>query len=797
MKDYPLIKFTLLFIGGILLQYYGAFEHNYLLLVFISLIAISAVLIFLPKDFYKSYSTIAIMLSVLLFGSVMYSTATLEKTHYPFTTPKIKNAQVFGNFGKIELIREGRITFFINSDSLRVGQKTYKSKTKILCNIYDGQKDVDDLYDDMKVGNYAAFESTISRPKNSRNPYEFDYEKYLADRNISILATAYSTENIRIDNQSVSTFKNFIHEIRNYLDNKITALHNKTTEGLLRGLLLADRSGIDYNTNSDFMNAGVVHVLSVSGLHVGYIVIIFLFLFNRFNLYWRVSLTIVGLFIYMIITGSEAPVFRSTIMASVILITPFLGRESSSYNTLSLAAIIILLLNPVELFNPSFQLSFSAILALIIFFPVIKKVVDARKYSSKSLNYFLLFLGSTFVAQIGTLPFTLSYFGRISLTSLAANFFVIPISGVIVGLGIVSLALSTISFWLAGIYASCNEFLTYLLFLIVRFFGNPNYSFISIKQFSLYDSILFYISLGFLVTYWKRFQSIKAKTVFAILLVLVTFTAIQFDDRELLARNKLTIVSIDVGQGDAYLIKFPNGKTALVDAGDATLRFDNGKRVILPLMEKLGVDKIDYAFISHIDSDHYMGVLSLIKEKKIAELYKPELNATKQNDLDFEGILKRNGIPVHHYKHESIKVGNAKLYFLHNDLKVGDSESSNDNSGVIKLVYGKTSVLFTGDAGIKVEEKYIAKYGGFLKSDILKVGHHGSKTSSSVDFLQSVSPKYALISAGIMNKFRHPSNDVLDRLRKLHTKILRTDELGASIISSDGSHLEIVDWRNK
>ena len=796
MKDYPLIKFTLLFIGGILLQYYGSFEHNYLLLLLISFIAISAVLTFIPRDFLKSYSSIAIMLSVLLFGAVMYSTATLEKTHYPFRTPKIKSVQVFGSIGKIELIREGRITFYVNSDSLRIGSKTYHSKTKILCSIYDTQREVNKLYNVLNVGNYATFESTISRPKNTRNPYEFDYEKYLNDRGVSILATAYSTENIQIDNRSISTFKNSIHEIRRYLDDKITSLHNKTTEGLLRGLLLADRSGIDYNTNSDFMNAGVVHVLSVSGLHVGYIVIIFLFLFNRFNLYWRVSLTIFGLFVYMIITGSEAPVFRSTIMASVILITPFLGSESSSYNTLSLAAIIILLLHPVELFNPSFQLSFSAILALIIFFPMIKKVVDARKYSSKSLNYFLLFLGSTFVAQIGTLPFTLSYFGRISLTSLAANFFVIPISGVIVGLGIVSLVLFTVSFWLAGVYASCTEFLTYLLFLIVRFFGNPNYSFISIKQFSLYDSIIFYLSLGFLVASWKKFQSNKAKTVFAILLVLLTFTALQFDDKELLARNKLTIVSVDVGQGDAFLIKFPNGKTALVDAGDATLRFDNGKRVILPLLEKLGIDKIDYAFISHIDSDHYMGVLSLIKEKKIAELYKPELNPTKQNDLDFEGILKRNGIPVHYYRHESLTIGNAKLYFLHTDLQSGESESSNDISGVIKVVYGKSSFLFTGDAGIKVEEKYVAKYVGFLKADILKVGHHGSKTSSSVDFLQTVSPKYALISAGIMNKFRHPSKEVLDRLRKLHTKILRTDELGASIISSDGSDLEIVDWRN-
>ena len=796
MKDYPLIKFTLLFIGGILLQYYGSFEHNYLLLLFISLIAISAIFTFIPKDFYKSYSTIAIMFSVLLFGSVMYSTATLEKTHYPIRTPKIKSVQVFGSIAKIELIREGRITSFINSDSLRVGLKTYKSKTKILCNIYDSQKEINKLYSDLKVGNYAAFTSTISRPKNTRNPYEFDYEKYLNDRGVSVLATAYSTESIHVNHQVVSTFKNSIHEIRKYLDNKITTLHNQTTEGLLRGLILADRSGIDYNTNIDFMNAGVVHVLSVSGLHVGYIVIIFLFLFNRFNLYWRVSLTIFGIFTYMIITGSEAPVFRSTIMASVILITPFLGRESSSYNTLSLAALIILLLNPVELFNPSFQLSFSAILALIIFFPMIKKIVDSRKYSSKFLNYFLLFLGSTFVAQIGTLPFTLSYFGRISLTSLAANFFVIPISGIIVGLGIVSLALSTVSFWLAGVYASCNEFLTYLLFLIVRFFGNPNYSFISIKQFTLYDSIIFYLSLGVLVSSWKKFQSIKAKVVFTFLFACLTFTAIQFDDKELLSPNKLTIVGIDVGQGDAFLIKFPNGKTALVDAGDATLRFDNGKRVILPLLEKLGVDKIDYAFISHIDSDHYMGILSLIKEKKIAELYKPELNATKQNDLNFEVILKRNRIPVRHYKHESLAIGNAKLYFLHNDLKVGDSESSNDNSGVIRLVYGKNSILFTGDAGVKVEEKYIAKYGKFLKSNILKVGHHGSKTSSSGNFLQTVSPKYALISAGIMNKFHHPSNDVLDRLRKLHTKFLRTDELGASIISSNGSDLEIVDWRN-
>ncbi|KAF0151310.1 MAG: competence protein ComEC [Ignavibacteria bacterium] len=795
MKGYPLIKFTLFFIAGIIFQFYFSINHTFLFVLFFVSLFVFAVLFLLKGFLLQKIINLVVVLPIILFGSLMYSFASFSKSHYPFHLPKIKNVNIYGTVSEIELIREKRLTFYLDVDSLRIDSKTHRFSSKIMCNIYDTQTNVNLLLSNLKVGNYAKFTCIISKPKNARNPFEFDYEKYLSDRGISMLATAYKANNIEVIDKSYSWFNNSVFEIRKNLDNKITQLHNETTRGLLRGLILADRSGIDYYTNVDFMNAGVVHVLSVSGLHVGYIVLIFLFLFNRFNIYWRAGLTIICLFVYMVITGSEAPVFRSTVMAAIILAVPFLGRDTNGYNTLSIAALIILLLNPLELFNPSFQLSFSAILALIMLFPIIKNYVDGLNISNLFLKYFLMFLGSTLIAQIGTLPFTLVYFGNISITSLAANFIVIPLSGVIVGLGFVSLALSSVSIWAAEIYSTCNEFLTYLLFYTVKFFGNPDYSIISIRQFTLYDSILFYLTFGILFGLWKYFRGSKAKIAFTALVISLFSVSIRLDNEELLSKNKLNVISIDVGQGDSFLIVFPNGKTALIDAGEATKHFDNGKRVILPLIEKLGIDKIDFAFISHVDSDHYMGILELIKKKKIAVLYKPFLDTTKQNDVDFEKILKRNQIPIKYYADESMSIGNAKMYFLANKKQI--IRSANDRSGVIKLVYGKNSILFTGDVGTQVEKDLVMKYGSFLRTDVLKVAHHGSKTSSSWHFLSMVNPDYALISAGIMNKFRHPSNVVLDRLRKLRIKILRTDELGASILSADGTKIEIIDWRKK
>jgi competence protein ComEC len=252
---------------------------------------------------------------------------------------------------------------------------------------------------------------------------------------------------------------------------------------------------------------------------------------------------------------------------------------------------------------------------------------------------------------------------------------------------------------------------------------------------------------------------------------------------------------IDVGQGDSYLIKFPDGKTALVDAGNTTTFFDNGDRVIIPLLNYLGIKKIDYGIVTHIDSDHYGGFVSLILEGMIGEIIKPEIDTSLSKDKRFEEFIRERGIPIKYFKEEKMEVGNTALYFLYDDeVKNLAGESTNNRSGIFKLVYGETSFLFTGDVEKNVEKIYVNKYQHFLDSDVLKVGHHGSKTSSSIEFLHYVSPEISLISAGFKNKFGHPFDDVILRLKAAGSTIYRTDLQKAVLLRSNGEQIQQINW---
>jgi len=280
-----------------------------------------------------------------------------------------------------------------------------------------------------------------------------------------------------------------------------------------------------------------------------------------------------------------------------------------------------------------------------------------------------------------------------------------------------------------------------------------------------------------------------------ILFIFNLFIFLKIDDKNLMPDNYLNIMMIDVGQGDSFLIKFPNGKTALVDAGNTTITFDNGNRVIIPLLNYLGIKKIDYGIVTHIDADHYGGFVSLILEGMIGEIFKPEIDSSLSKDNRFEEFIRQRGIPVKYFKEEKIEVGNSSIYFLYDDeVKNLAGESTNNRSGIFKLVYGKTSFLFTGDVEKNVEKFYANKYQYFLDSDVLKVGHHGSKTSSSSEFLNYVSPELSLISAGFKNKFGHPVSAVIQRLDAEGSTIYRTDLQKAIILRSDGEEIKLINW---
>jgi len=265
----------------------------------------------------------------------------------------------------------------------------------------------------------------------------------------------------------------------------------------------------------------------------------------------------------------------------------------------------------------------------------------------------------------------------------------------------------------------------------------------------------------------------------------------------LLIENEFNLMMIDVGQGDAILLKFPDSRTALIDAGEASSFFDNGERVILPLLNYLGIDKIDYGFISHMDADHYSGFVSLVHNGIIKKIIKPPLDTSLTKDVKFESFVRKMNVPIEYYKKGTINIGGVQIYTL-NDVEnpVYNSLSTNDKSGLLKIVYGRTGFLFTGDIEKKAEDFYSAVYKDFLSSDVLKVGHHGSTTSSTPGMINYVKPKISLISAGIQNKFNHPSDIILNRLNAAGSKIFRTDKQGAVLYRSNGDSIYSVDWRS-
>ncbi|MFA3782051.1 DNA internalization-related competence protein ComEC/Rec2 [Melioribacteraceae bacterium 4301-Me] len=796
MKDYPLIKFVLFFILGILVGYFFNIRLTYIAFASLLLLIINAAVNFTNFTLGEIFKNILLLSNIVLIGACYYLAISNASAYYPFSDKKIYDTELIGKVESLELLQNDRFSFELNVEATQFNNFKSTKKYLSIVNVYDSHNKLNKLVNVLKPGNKIKVKGTLTEPRGQRNPGEFDYRRYLNDKGIASILSTYNTSNLLIIDSSKSIFKSIVYEIRLRINNRIKKLYDSTTAGLIKSLLLADKKEISFSDKGNFINAGVMHVLAVSGLHVGYILLIFLFLLSRINIYLRYIFTILGLVVFLIITNSPPSVFRAVVMAVIFIISVMTNRNYNGYNALALSALVVLLIKPTELFNAGFQLSFLAVLSILYFYPLFNNTINRLNVKSNMLKSLLLFISVSIAAQVGTLPITIIYFQKLSLIAIFTNLIVIPLVGIIVGLAILSLAVSYLSFGVALVYASVTNFLSSFLFWIINKTGSIKYSHLYLNHFSNLDLFFYFISLLFLVIFFKKFSSLKSKIILCFL-VIVNYAAFStLDDNSFLAKNKLTIVAIDVGQGDSFLIKFPNGTSALIDAGNSTSSYDNGMRTIYPLIKYLDIDTINYAFISHVDADHYAGFLSLFNTGIVKKVYKPLLDSSLSKDVQLEKYLHQLNLPVRYYEKSILRVGNTRIYIL-NDFYTNKYFSENDRSGFLKIAYGNNSFLFTGDAGLKVEDYYINRYRDFLKSDLLKVGHHGSKTSTGDYFLKTVIPKYALISVGIKNKFNHPSREVINRLISNKIKVFRTDLNGAVVFESDGQTITEVNWKKR
>ena len=735
MKSYPVIRVVIFFISGILLQHFISINFVYFPA------ALAAVLIFIiitKKNTYpfgRSITTVVICILFILAGNITADLCFSGRNFYADKIEKESNFTVYGRAVFVYLINKDGLRIDIHVDSARTNNITLHRPVDIICNVKDKEKHaVDLLYSIIAPGNRIIASGTFTKGTTGRNPGEFDYNKYLHLYGTTGVLNVYSVSDLRIADHKVNWLANLIFRFRKSVAEKLSVYHDYRAASLMKGLLLADRSEINDETKTEFVNAGVVHVLAVSGLNVEYVVLLCIILLGRVNIIPKSLLTIAAIISFLLITGMSASVFRAVLMSAVVIIAYITGRSTNIINSMAISALMLMAFYPFYIYDPGFQLTYAAVFSMAVFYPLFQKHIS--KVKSKTLKILCQLSALTLSAQIGTIPFTLYFFGKLSLTALAANMIVIPFIGFIVGVGLASLVFAYIFPLAALYYGIINSLFTQLLYFIVHISGGEG-SFIRIRNFTIFDSVVFYLFLISFLYLNKKFTGMFAKVLLVLLLFADFYILSLADKKDLIRKNEMTVMMIDVGQGDSFLIKFPNGQSALIDAGNASMKYDYGEKVILPLLNYLDIASIDYGIVSHIDTDHYGGFVSLIRSGLIKKIYKPDIDTNLSRDIKFESFARAKSIPIKHSKREIIKAGNARILILNTGYGgFSKSRSNNDKSMFIKIVYGNTSFLFTGDLSNKAEEYYGVFYKDILKSTVLKVSHHGSRNGSSLSILQ-------------------------------------------------------------
>lgn len=640
----------------------------------------------------------------------------------------------------------------------------------------------------LSAGDKLQAEIRIFQFPEQRNPHEFDYGGWLKSQGISAHG-----EVLEILNSENSIRPGFGH-LRTNILNRIDNILNEKEASLAKALLLGYKDDLTPENQKQFSRAGLSHIMAVSGLHVGFVVAPFWFLIPFL---WRsekrkwlgiIFLTVL-LFFYAGLTGFSASVSRASLMAWLLTYGRLFHKVRNSINITAVAAIILLLIEPDDLFEPGFQLSFSAVFIILLVMPQAKKIIPG-KYQFGWKGGLITIIMVSAVVQLGLFPILIYYFGEFSVIGPLSNALVIPILTFVVPIGLV---LVLFNIWLPEIVVMPVEIMLVWIQSVAQYTGGSQFSFITINDFSW---ILFLIWICAVLSIASaQIPKIRWKIVVCLLVALNLFMVERIIDKS--KPRTMDVTFLDVGQGDAIYIKTPNNKHLLVDTGRWTPGTDSGSDTILPFLEYLNVKKLDAVFLSHPHADHIGGVEEIISQIPVDTIY--------QSDADYDSKLFKSfmkealdkNIPVRYPSAgDLIHVDpSVRLYVLGPE---NNSFSSNPNnrSLVFKIVYGESSILFTGDAESEQEALIVKKYGEFLDSDIYKVAHHASNTSSSDEFLNHITPQISVASLAFKNRFGHPGQNTVNRLHQNSNIQHYTSLAGAFVYRSDGTSFQNVNWRD-
>ena len=611
-----------------------------------------------------------------------------------------------------------------------------KNKTeKILVNYYE-------TIDKINLGDKVKIKGTLKLPSKNTVPNLFNYRKYLNNNNIYYILTASEITKIKNNTKILTHYKN---KLQKYIN-------RKKAHTYLNIFILSNKNDLDKEVLNSYQVNGLSHLFSISGMHITLLLGTILKLLDKvsYNRYYKYIFLIIILIIYMYLTDFTPSILRSGIMFILLTLNKLFNFKIKTKNIIMLTFIIIVLINPYYIYNLGFQLSYLISFYLIIFAHII----------NKHKNYFKKLFITSLISFLVSFPIIISNYYQVNLLSILINLLFVPIiSYIVLPLAFITLILPTDSLLILtmDILEGISLSLT-----------NINYLLLELPKPSIYLIIIYYATITLLLINKKCFISLLT-TIF------IHKISINFNPN-------MEILFLDVSQGDSILLHYPHNKyNILIDTG-GNYNYEISKNIIIPYLKSKGINKIDYLILTHGDYDHMGESINLIENFKVEKVI---FNCGEFNDLEKELIKVLEKKKIKYYSCiKELYIDKNKLQFL--NTKEYDNE--NDNSSVIYFNYYNYKFLFMGDASTEREKDILEKYN--LKDvDFLKVGHHGSNTSSSEEFINSINPKYSLISVGKNNRYGHPNKEVLDTLND--SKIYRTDQDGSIMFKIKKDKLQI------
>lgn len=768
----PFLHIFIFYIVGII--FYSKFNIDIELVKLTLLISIFLlVMTFIFKTKANLYKYVSLV-SLFLIGIIVTANS-IQKNQIS----KLYNENV-NSVGVIKEVlskEEGYEKYILDLEKIKHKGKVYVIDEKITYNIYGST--------DIEAGDRIIGELSIKEPNRNTNPKLFNYRLHLQSKNI--FATASSKDyNVKVLNRdNLNLVEKVSIKVKKDIVRSLDTSLKPENSNILKSIILGDDSFLDEDYIKNFRKLGLSHILAVSGLHIGVIFGTIIFILDLFKIHRRNSMmiSIAIIWFYACLIGFPPSVLRSSLMFSFLTIGNLSFSRYDSVNTVSLSGFLMLLYRPLWIFSVGFQLSFTATFAILIFMPQMNRIIKIKNKSLKSALVIIL------TAQLGVLPISLYYFNEMQTLSIISNLIVAPVLTVGIIIGFLIVLSSAISIKISILIGVLGNFILNIVNTMTIFLSKMTSLNIWTSSPSLIEIFFYYLAIFILleiIDIKKMNKNIQNFLYLNFAIIIIYSCVLQLN------QETISVEFIDVGQGDSCLVRLKD-KNLLVDTGgNAFGNFDIGENILLPYLRKTGVKTIDGVFISHFHADHCKGLLPLFGEIDLKNIFIGYKSPEEPLYQDIMSAAKEYDVKVNLIKKGDILKLDSNNYIevlepLDDEMKYS---GENDNSLVFILSVYSREILFTGDIEDKGEDRLIDA-SKKRNIDILKVPHHGSKTSSKREFIKHFNPKIAVIQLG-KNSFGHPNEDVLNRYYENNTKILRNDHLGliTAIITKDKMSLE-------